>query len=116
MTEIPVTFASVAHSVHENCWRPFPGYQADKAPAMQAWSELNFCEWDEASLLGTILEYQPPGNYCCCFAVQREIVAVDIDIVDPEHAAYASNLADNIFGQNSSDTNWLRTEVHPGLS
>ena len=69
-----------------------------KQPAMQEWSALNSLEWDNADLTATINDYQPVDDYCCCLAVQSEIVALDADILDPEHAAYADELADAILG------------------
>ena len=94
----PFTFAAVAQPVAEHGWRPFPGLQTSKVPAMQGWSGLNNAEWDDADLVAAIAEYQPADDYCCCLAVQAEIVALDADIVDPEHAAFADNLADDILG------------------
>ena len=95
----PFTFAAVAQQVAERGWRPFPGLQTSKVPAMQEWSRLNKLEWDDADLVAAVAEYQPVDDYCCCLAVPAEIVAVDADIIDPEHAEYANELADNILGQ-----------------
>lgn len=93
-----ITFAAVAQQVAAHGWRPFPGLQTSKVPAMQGWSGLNLYAWDAADLVAAITDYQPADNYACCLAVQSEIVAIDADIVDPEHAAYANELADSIFG------------------
>jgi hypothetical protein len=93
-----ITFAAVAQPVAEHGWRPFPGLQTSKTPAMKGWSGLNNAEWDNADLVATIAEYQPVDDYCCCFAVQSAIVVIDADIVDPAHAAYADKLADDILG------------------
>jgi hypothetical protein len=98
MTDAPITFAAVAQPTAERGWRPFPGLQTTKVPAMQGWSGLNLYEWDDADLAATIADYQPADAYACCLAVQPEIVALDADIVDSEHAAYASELADSILG------------------
>ena len=95
---VPFTFAAVAQPVAAHGWRPFPGWQTSKTPAMKGWPGLNSYEWDGADLIATIAEYQPVDDYCCCFAVQAEIVAIDADIVDPEHAAFADKLANNILG------------------
>jgi hypothetical protein len=98
VTDVPFTFAAVAQQVAAHGWRPFPGLQTSKVPAMPGWSGLNLYEWDDADLAATISEYQPTDLYCCCFAVQREIVVIDIDIINPEHAAFANKLADEILG------------------
>jgi hypothetical protein len=94
-----ITFASVARQVAERGWRPFPGLQISKVPAMQEWSALCSLEWDNDDLAAAVEEYQPVYDYCCCLAVQPEIVALDADILNPEHAAYANELADNTLGE-----------------
>jgi hypothetical protein len=66
---------------------------------MKGWSGLNLLEWDETDLAATISEFQPADNYACCFAVQAEIVVIDIDISDLEHAEYAKRLADTVLGE-----------------
>jgi len=65
---------------------------------MQGWSGLNNAEWDNADLTATITEYQPADLYCCCFALQSAVVALDFDIIDQEHAAFADKLANDILG------------------
>jgi hypothetical protein len=95
---VPFTFAAVARQLAEHGWRPFPGLQTTKVPAMQGWPGLNVYEWDAADLAATITDYQPADSYACCLAAQPEIVALDADIIDPEHAAYAAELAGNILG------------------
>jgi hypothetical protein len=96
--DVPFTFASCAQLVAARGWRPFPGLQTSKMPAMKGWSGLNNAEWDNADLTATIAEYQPADLYCCCFAVQAEIVAIDFDILNPEHAAFANELSNDILG------------------
>jgi hypothetical protein len=93
-----ITFAAVAQQVAARGWRPFPGMQTSKTPAMQGWSGLNHYEWDDADLAATVTQYQPADLYCCCFAVQSAIVAIDFDIIDSKHAAFADELADEILG------------------
>lgn len=93
-----ITFAAVAQPLAVNGWRPFPGLQTSKTPAMKGWDGLNIAEWDNADLVATISEYQPPDLYCCCIAVQAEIVAIDADVIDPAHAAFADELAGYILG------------------
>ena len=59
---MPFTFAAVAQPVAERGWRPFPGLQTSKMPAMKGWSGLNNAEWDNADLAAAITEYQPADN------------------------------------------------------
>jgi hypothetical protein len=89
---------AVARQAAEHGWRPFPGFQTTKVPALRGWSGLNHYDWDAADLVAAISDYQPTDNYACCLAAQPEIVALDADIVDPEQAAYANALADDILG------------------
>jgi hypothetical protein len=99
MTGAPITFAAVAQSLAEQGWRPFPGSQASKTPVMRGWPGLNHTEWDHEDLAAAIAEYQPADAYCCCLAVQSEIVVIDIDILDQEHAGIADRLANDILGR-----------------
>ena len=94
----PIEFAAVALQLAARGWRPFPGIQESKVPAMRGWPGLNQAEWDRADLAATVEEYQPPDAFCCCLAVQPEIVAIDLDITNPEHAAAAAALADQFLG------------------
>jgi hypothetical protein len=94
----PIEFAAVALQLAALGWRPFPGYQETKVPAMRGWTGLNKAEWDCADLAATVEEYQPPEAFCCCLAVQPDIVAIDLDIVDPFHAVAAAGLADEFLG------------------
>jgi hypothetical protein len=95
---LPITFAAVARQVSEHGWRPFPGLQTTKVPAMPGWNGLNLCPWDDNDLAATITDYAPADQYACCLAVQPEIVALDFDITDSTHAAYADDLANKILG------------------
>jgi hypothetical protein len=99
MMPAPIDFAAVALGVAERGWRPFPGWQETKVPAMRGWPGLNEAEWDCSDLIAVVDEYQPAGLYCCCLAVQPEIVAVDIDITNREHPETAAKLADDHLGK-----------------
>lgn len=95
----PITFGAVAQLLAERGWRPFPGFQASKTPAMRGWPGLNRSEWDRDDLVETIADYQPADDFCCCLAVQPEIVVIDLDIIDQVYAAAADKLADDILGK-----------------
>lgn len=95
----PVTFAAVAQPLAQLGWRPFPGFQATKIPAMRGWSGVNHLEWDHADLTAAIGDYQPEENFCCCLAVQPEIVAIDLDITNSDQAATADRLANEMLGK-----------------
>jgi hypothetical protein len=98
VTGAPIAFAAVAPRLAEQGWRPFPGRQISKRPMMCGWPGLNHSEWDDADLAAAVAEYQPADDFCCCLAVQPEIVAIDLDIVNQEHAAAADKLANDILG------------------
>ena len=99
MMDTPITFAAAAQPLAERGWRPFPGRQSSKIPAMCGWPGLNVAEWDRADLEATRAEYQPTDDFCCCLAVQPEVTAVDLDILDAGHAATADSLANDILGK-----------------
>jgi hypothetical protein len=99
MTGARIAFAAVAQQLAEQGWRPFPGWQASKTPAMRGWPGLNHSEWDGTDLVASIADYQPAEDFCCCLAVQSEIVAIDLDILDQGHAAAADRLANDILGR-----------------
>jgi hypothetical protein len=95
----PITFAEVAPPLAAGGYRPFPGLQETKVPALKNWNRLNSEPWDPVDLAETICKYSPYENYCACLAVQPELAVIDIDIVDPAHAEYADRLADDILGR-----------------
>jgi hypothetical protein len=66
---------------------------------MRGWNGLNGAPWDLADLAAAIAEYQPSDHYCCCLAIQPELVAIDLDIVEPSQADFADRLADAILGE-----------------
>jgi hypothetical protein len=94
----PITFSAVAEMLALRGWRPFPGRQSSKIPAMRGWPGLNAAPWDADDLAAAVVDYQPEVDFCCCMAVQPEVVAVDLDIVDPVQAAFAAKCADEILG------------------
>lgn len=95
----PIAFAAVANQLADRGWRPFPGLQSSKIPAMRGWPGLNHAEWDRDDLVETIANYQPADNFCCCLAVQPQIVAIDLDVMDEDRAAAANKLADSTLGK-----------------
>jgi len=94
-----ITFAASALRLAGRGWRPFPGFQKTKIPAMKGWPGLNCGEWDDEDLLATITEYRPEEAYCCCLAVQSEIVVLDLDLEDTIAAAFASKLREDLLGK-----------------
>jgi hypothetical protein len=99
VTCAPISFAAVAMPLAERGYRPFPGIQETKCPAMRGWNGLNSAPWDLDDLDAAIVEYQPSDDYCCCLAIQPELVAIDLDIVEPSQADYANRLADAVLGK-----------------
>ena len=99
MTCALISFAAVAMQLAERGYRPFPGLQETKRPAMKGWNGLNAAAWDLADLAAATTEYLPPDDYCCCLAIQPELVAIDLDITEPSEADHADRLADAILGK-----------------
>lgn len=94
-----ITFAEVALPAAANGFRPFPGRQRDKVPAMKGWPGLNAAPWDDGDLVACVVDFQPADEFCCCMAVQSDLVVYDIDTLDPHDAAAARAIADRILGQ-----------------
>jgi Bifunctional DNA primase/polymerase, N-terminal len=99
VTRAPISFAAVAMRLAERGYRPFPGVQETKHPAMRGWNGLKGAQWDLADLAAAIAEYQPSDDYCCCLAIQGGLSAIDLDIEEPSQADYANRLADAILGK-----------------
>ena len=95
----PTTFAEVGFQLHAKGYRPFPGTQETKVPAMKGWPGLNTMPWDAADLAAAIADYRPDVNYAACMAIQSELVAIDIDILDPPSATLAAELANKHLGR-----------------
>jgi hypothetical protein len=95
----PTTFADVALQLHANGYRPFPGLQETKVPAMKGWTGLNRMPWDATDLAATIADHQPDVSYAACLAIQSDLVVIDIDILDAPHAELADELANKHLGQ-----------------
>jgi hypothetical protein len=99
VTCAPISFAAVAMRLAERGYRPFPGVQETKRPAMPGWNGLNGAQWDLADVAAAIAEYQPSDDFCCCLAIQPELVAIDLDIEEPSQADYANRVADAVLGK-----------------
>jgi hypothetical protein len=99
VTSAPISFAAVAMRLAERGYRPFPGVQETKRPAMRGWNGLNVAPWDLSDLAAAVAEHTPPEHFCCCLAVQSELVAIDLDMMEPSHAEHADRLADRILGK-----------------
>jgi hypothetical protein len=95
----PTTFAEVALQLHGSGYRPLPCVQETKVPAMRGWPGLNLMPWDAGDLTATISDYLPDSAYACGMAIQSDLIAIDIDILDLPDAALAAELADKHLGR-----------------
>jgi len=79
-------FAQHADALVNNGWRPLPGYADTKRPSINGWSTYNERQWMPEELKTMIATRGQQEGQVICLAVQREIVAIDLDIEDEAQA------------------------------
>ena len=79
-------FAQHADALVNNGWRPLPGYADTKRPSINGWSTYNARQWLPEELKTMIATRGQQEGQVICLAVQREIVAIDLDIEDEGQA------------------------------
>ena len=79
-------FAQHADALVNNGWRPLPGYADTKRPSINGWSTYTARQWLPEELKTMIATRGQQEGQVICLAVQREIVAIDLDIEDEGQA------------------------------
>ena len=74
-------------------WRPLPGYADTKRPSIKSWQTYNSRQWEEDELREMMAGQGQLEGEIVCLAVQKEIVAIDLDLEDEELAAHAGKCA-----------------------
>jgi len=74
-------------------WRPLPGYADTKRPSIKSWQTYNSRQWEEAELREMMAGQGQVEGEIVCLAVQKEIVAIDLDLEDEGMAAHAGKCA-----------------------
>ena len=93
MTIKPSRFALIAWLLVRNGWRPLPGCAGTKHPSFIGWPLYNLQQWEKGPLNEMIRGRGQTHGDIVCLAIQKEIVAVDLDIEDLKLAEYASMCA-----------------------
>jgi len=95
----PSLFVQLAPTLVKNGWRPIPGYADTKRPSITRWNDLNNAQWPPDKLDETLEGQGQLEGEIVCLAIQREIVAVDLDILDEQQAQAAYDFALRFLGQ-----------------
>jgi hypothetical protein len=92
-------FSQTAEILVARQWRPLPGYVDTKRPSIKGWSVYNSRQWERDELNAMISGRGNEQGEIVCLAIQREIVAIDLDITDPVQALFVETKAKEIFGE-----------------
>ena len=95
----PSLFVQLAPTLVKNGWRPIPGYADTKRPSITRWNDLNNAQWPPDKLDETLEGQGQLEGEIVCLAIQREIVAIDLDILDEQQAQAAYDFALRFLGQ-----------------
>ena len=99
MTIKPSLFVQLAPTLVKNGWRPIPGYADTKRPSITRWNDLNNAQWPPDKFDETLAGQGQFEGEIVCLAVQREIVAIDLDILDEQQAQAAYDFALRFLGR-----------------
>jgi len=91
-------FATTAVTLVANGWRPLPGHVEEKRPSIKNWQTYNARQWEMDELQAMINGQGQAHGETVCLAVQRELVAVDLDILDEQQAQAAYDFALKFLG------------------
>ena len=91
-------FAQHATALVRNGWRPIPGYADTKRPSINGWDAYNSRQWEADELQQMIAGRGQQEGQVVCLAVQKDVVAVDLDIEDENHALAIEQIALRILG------------------
>lgn len=98
MTESNSLFNQLAPTLRKNGWRPLPGYQDTKRPSINGWN--NYCsrQWEHDELQEIMSGQGKKEGKMVCLAVQREIVAIDVDVEDTDTVNFVVEKLKDRFG------------------
>ena len=94
----PSLFVQLAPTLVANGWRPLPGYADTKRPSIKNWNHFNLEPWTQDKLREIMAGQGQVEGEIVCLAVQREIVAIDLDLEDPHQADSAYDAALRFLG------------------
>ncbi len=99
MTTKPSLFVKRAPTLVKNGWRPIPGYAETKRPSIKSWQTYNSRQWEEDELREMMAGQGQLEGEIVCLAIQKELVAIDLDILDEQQAQAAYDVALKFLGQ-----------------
>ena len=94
----PSLFVQLAPTLVKNGWRPIPGYADTKRPSIKNWNDLNAAQWPPDKFIDVMAGQGQFEGEIVCFAIQRELVAIDLDILDEQQAQAAYDFALRFLG------------------
>jgi len=94
----PSLFAIHATTLHNNGWRPLPGYQDTKRPSINGWDVYCRRPWQEDELFDMIQGRGQTEGKMVCLAVQSDIIAIDIDVEVEQDVHFIWTMAQQILG------------------
>ena len=94
----PSLFVRLAPTLVKNGWRPIPGYADTKRPSITRWNDLNNAQWPPDKFEETLAGQGQLEGEIVCLAIQKELVAIDLDILDEQQAQAAYDFALRFLG------------------
>ena len=107
----PSLFNQYADALVKNGYRPLPGYQDTKRPSIKNWNRYNERQWNHAELMEVMQGQGQKEGKMVCLAIQKELVAIDLDIEDQDLMDFVDHIAVHHFGK----TPLIRIGRHPRM-
>lgn len=92
-------FATHAEMLVRNGYRPLPGYQDTKRPSINKWDQYCNRQWQPQELADMIAGRGQQEGKLVCLAIQKELVAIDLDIDDKDLSDFVDHIAVKHFGK-----------------
>ena len=94
----PSLFVQLAPTLVANGWRPLPGYADTKRPSIKNWNHFNLEPWTQDKLREIMAGQGQVEGEIVCLAVQKDIVAIDLDLEEEAYANIAYDRAQQFLG------------------
>ena len=94
----PSLFVQLAPTLVANGWRPLPGYADTKRPSIKNWNHFNLEPWTQDKLHEIMAGQGQLEGELVCLAVQKDIVAIDLDLEEEAYANIAYDRAQQFLG------------------
>ena len=107
----PSLFSTLAGQLVANGYRPVPGYQDTKRPSINGWNQFCDRQWHPDELTDVMAHRGQQEGKMVCLAIQKELVAIDLDIDDQDLSDFVDHIAVKHFGK----TPLIRVGRHPRM-